>query len=167
MANFHIPIETANQDASLRIDGYHAALSYIPAIEEIIKKFDGKVYNCRFDKAVREATSNKVICDTKYESLYIYTWIPNRYSQQITIVHISFDEFTDGKRIPAEKIIANMKKYRDENLKSIDQIEKAMAQIPHMKKHIQRSIDKLNNYLQDIPFEVRDIYGIPYAVRFY
>ena len=60
MANFHIPIETANQDASLRIDGYHAALSYIPAFEEIIKKFDGKVYNCRFDNAVREATNIQV-----------------------------------------------------------------------------------------------------------
>ena len=60
-----------------------------------------------------------------------------------------------------------MKKYRDENLKSKNQIEKAMAQIPYMKKHIQSSIDKLNNYLQDIPFEVRDIYGIPYAVRMY
>lgn len=157
-------IETANKKAQQRIDNLRSAADMATKITKVIEQFDGKVYNCRFDKALKEAVGNRIRTEKRYTLLAIYTW-PDTSYDSITIATLDISDMQDGKRINAEKLIESTRKYREDLLRKAYEIETGMTFAPQIQDYIRQSIDKLNKYLDTIPSDIRDIYGLPWSVR--
>ena len=158
-------IESANRQARQRVKDYRHAAGFIPAIITVIKDFDGKAYNCRFDNAIQAATGNSVYVDKTEYVFTIYTHAKYDYGFHITMACIKTSELTDGKRIPAGLLISSAQEYHKEILQTAEDLENMIKKIPLVKEKISRSVGKLNAYLQSLPNDIRTIYGIPYAVR--
>lgn len=162
---FYGNIEEANKEAIQRATNYRTAAGRINTVAEIVRQFDGKVYNCRLEKALKEATENKVFCSKNDYRLEIYTYPDKGYSYHITLAGIKADDLKEGKRIPAEKIIESLKEHREDLLRKAYEIESNIDQMQQVKAYIQQTKEKLEVYCRSFNNDLRDIYGIPYCVR--
>ena len=162
---FYGNIEDANKEAHERAESYRTAAGYILAISKVLKDFDGKVYNCRLDKALEAATNNKVHVDKTQYYFQIYTWNRRNYSHHITLASIKPEDLKEGKRIPANKLIESLKEHRETLLKKAYDIESNIDQMAQVKEYIRQTKEKLESYCRSFPDDLRDIYGLPYCVR--
>ena len=158
-------MEDANKQARQRVNDYKRAAELIPVIIPVIKGFDGKVYNCRFDKALKAATDNAVYVDKTDYIFTIYTYPAHNYSFHITTACIKTTALTDGKRIPAELLISSAQECRKDILQKAENIERMINKMPLVKEKISHSIDNLNAYLESLPADIQIIYGIPYRIH--
>lgn len=162
---FYGDIEAANKEAQQRAVAYRTATNLIPAITKVVKDFDGKVYNCRLEKALKAATDNEVFCSKNDYCLEIYTYQRHGYSHRIALAYVKAEDLTEGKRIPAEKIIESLKDHRENLLKRAYDIDTNMDQMPQVKEYIRQTKEKLEAFCRSFPDDLRDIYGLPYCVR--
>lgn len=162
---FYGNYEEADKEARGRAADYRTAAGYIPAITKVIKDFDGKVYNCRLEKALRAATDNKVSCEKTQYSLTIYTYPTKNYSYRIRLADIKAEDLPEGKRIPAAKILESFTAHRESLLKLAYDIESNIDQMQQVKAYIQETKNKLEAYCRSFNTDLRDIYNIPYCIR--
>ena len=162
---FYGNIEEANKEARQRAENYRKATEYIPTITKILKDFDNKGYNCRLEKALQEATNNRVFCKKNDYYLEIYTYPERGYSFHVTLAHIKVEDLKDGKRIPAAKIIESFQGHRETLLKNAYEIETGMEQMAQAKAYIEQTKNKLESFCRSFNSDLRDIYGLPYCVR--
>jgi hypothetical protein len=162
---FYGNIEEANKEAQQRAAAYRTATNLIPTITKVVKDFDGKVYNCRLEKALKEATNNEVFCSKNDYCLEIYTYQRQGYSRRINLAYIKAEDLKDGKRIPAAKIIESFQSHRETLLKNAFEIESDMENMQYVKAYIKETIEKLEKYCRSFNTDLRDIYGLPYCVR--
>lgn len=162
---FYGNIEEANKEAHRRAEDYRKATEYIPTITKILKDFDNKVYNCRLEKALQEATNNRVYCHKSDYSLEIYTYPEKGYSFRVNLAYIKIEDLKEGKRIPADKLIESTHHYRETLLKNAYEIETGMEQMAQAKAYIEQTKNKLESFCRSFNSDLRDIYGLPYCVR--
>lgn len=159
--------ESANKAAIQRAEEYRQAAALIPTMNKIIKDFDGKVCNCRLDKALKAATNNRLLVEKRYSTIAIYTYPEHNYSHTMTLADMSVADMPDGKRIVADKFKESSHKYRELLLRKAYEIETAAETMPQTIAYFEESVAKLNKFLQSFPAEIRDIYKLPYCVRTY
>lgn len=158
-------IEEANKTAQNRVNDYREAANYITTVIKVLKTFDNKVYNCRLEKALKEATNNKVFCSKTNYTLQIYTYTGNNYSYHVTLASIKASDLIDNKRIPADKLIESSKQYRESLLAKAYDIETNIDQMAQVKAYIEQTKNKLENFCRSFNSDLRDIYNIPYCIR--
>lgn len=154
--------EEKNKEALKRIESYRNAAALTPAIIKIIRQFDGKVFNCKLDKALREATGNKAGVYKRDQYVEIYTYYTTNYYH---IVYARFKVDQDNKRIDAESLIEQIKKAREDNLKKAYDLENTYNQATNIEAYIRSSIEKIESYCRSLPDDLRDIYNIPTYIR--
>lgn len=162
---FYGNIEEAHKEAHQRANNYRTATSYIPTITKILKDFDNKVYNCRLEKALKEATDNRVFCHKSDYSLEIYTYPEKGYSYRVNLAYIKIEALKEGKRIPADNLIESLQSHRETLLKTAYEIESNIEQMAQVKAYIEQTKEKLEQYCRSFNTDLRDIYGLPYCVR--
>lgn len=155
--------EDQKKDLDSRIESYRRVAGYTPAIVKILKQFDGKVFNCRLDKAIREATDNEIGVYKRYGFIYISGHYMSNY-HEITLAAFKEDEL-QNKRINAEKIIEQVITAREELLKKAYSVETYAAQADNIREYVKQSIEKLESICRALPDDIRDIYNIPYYIR--
>lgn len=155
--------EDQKKDLDSRVESYRRVAGYAPAIIKVLKQFDGKVFNCRLDKAVREATNNEIGVYKRYGFIYISGHYMTNY-HEITLAAFK-EEDLKNKRIDAEKIINQVITAREELLKKAYSVETYAAQADNIREYVRQSIDKLEKMCRAIPDDIRDIYNIPYSIR--
>ena len=160
-------IETATKAALQRAEDYRQAAALIPTMNKVVKEFDGKVYNCRLDKALKAATNNRLHVEKRYSTIAIYAHPQNNYSHTITIADMNLEDMPDGKRIVAGKFKQSSNEYRAQLLRKAYEIETATETMPQSIAYIEESVSKINKFLNGIPMELRGIYNIPCCVRTY
>lgn len=154
--------EDANKEAQKRIEMYREAAGIIPAVINAIHRFDGKVYNCRFQNALQEEAKNVYANKTEYY-IEVYMWFNGRH---INLARIKTEELIDGKRIPAGKMIESARGYQSSHLKTAYEIETSLQQVEQCKAYLREMKEKIENFTAKIPGDVREIYNIPLYVRF-
>ena len=160
--NYYESEEQRKEAIAKKVDLYREAAGYMPTIAKIVQSFDGKVYNCRFDKAIEAALKGKVYVYKRWEYIHIYVL---DHGHDITLASLPMKELNESKRIPAEKFLASLRQYRDELLKKAYDIETTIDQAANIKIYAEQTIEKINALLQKIPTEVREAYNIPYGYR--
>lgn len=155
--------EERQKDLNNRIESYRQAAAHVPQIIKTLKQFDGKVYNCRLDKALREATNGKVGVYNQYGFISIYACYTTNYH------HINFATFRiedlKNKRIDAEKLIEQVKAARESLLDKAYKIETYSEQADNIREYVKQSIEKLESICKSLPDDIREIYNIPYTIR--
>lgn len=155
--------EERQKDLNNRIESYRQAAAHVPQIIKTLKQFDGKVYNCRLDKALREATNGKVGVYNQYGFISIYACYTTNYH------HINFATFRledlENKRINAEKLIEQVKASRESLLDKAYKIETYSEQADNIREYVKQSIEKLESICKSLPDDIREVYNIPYTIR--
>jgi len=155
--------EERQKDLNNRIESYRQAAAHVPQIIKTLKQFDGKVYNCRLDKALREATNGKVGVYNQYGFISIYACYTTNYH------HINFATFRledlENKRINAEKLIEQVKAARESLLDKAYKVETYSEQADNIREYVKQSIEKLESICKSLPDDIREIYNIPYTIR--
>jgi DNA repair exonuclease SbcCD ATPase subunit len=155
--------EEQQKDLNSRIESYRSAAALAPIVIKVLKTFDNKVYNCRLDKAIREATDNKIGVYNQYGFISIYATYTTNY-HHINLATFRLEEL-ENKRIDADKLIEQVKAARENLLKKAYQIETTAQQADNIREYIRQSIEKLESMCRDLPDDIREIYNIPYSIR--
>ena len=143
------------------IQTYREAADYFPVIRRVIDRFDGKVFNCRFETALREATGAHISA-RKSDALltvYLYTNTPGVYTT-ITLASIPLKALKDGKRIPGAVLLQSARERRERLLKDAAELEEALTRADDTVKRIQYFIQQANKLTESLPYEVRLAYNL-------
>lgn len=160
--------ERQKEEAQRKIDGYKNAASVFPVVRSILAKFDGKVYNCRFDKALKEATGEKgsIYSEKKYNYFHII-FSPAGCHDWHTVASAKIEDcLTDGKRINAEVLTTAARESRAALLKTAYDLEEAGRNYETIQKQIESLEKALSGIMDPIPYEARAIYNIRFRSRY-
>ena len=155
--------EDRKKDLDSRIESYRQAAAMVPTVIKVLRTFDKKVYNCRLDKALREATDNKIGVYNQYGFISIYATYTTNY-HHINLATFRLEDLKN-KRIDADKLIEQAKTARESLLNKAYTIETTAQQADNIREYIKQSIEKLESICQSLPDDIRDIYNIPYCIR--
>ena len=155
--------EDRKKDLDSRIESYRQAAAMVPTVIKVLRTFDNKVYNCRLDKALREATDNKIGVYNQYGFISIYATYTTNY-HHINLATFRLEDLKN-KRIDSDKLIEQAKAAREQLLKKAYEVETTAQQADNIREYIKQSIEKLESICQSLPDDIRDIYNIPYCIR--
>ena len=140
------------------------AAALFPEMRKVFEQFDGKVFNCRLENALREATGRRVFVKKCDYSIEVYTYLNDyRGNSWYTLAFVKCELLKDGKRIPAAAFIESAREYREKHLKEAAQMDEAPETAPELVQHIKYFIDQANKLIDSLPYSVRDMYGISMA----
>lgn len=149
-----------------RIKEYNKAASILPELVKVLKAFDGKVYNCRLEKALQEALKIRVYVKKTDYNIDIHYY--GEDNQWITLACAKLaDALKDGKRINSAAFIEDAEKRRNEFLKRACRIEVQAPQVEEIKKRVKQLEKILDALTGSLDYDLRDIYGIHYQIRNY
>ena len=132
-----IDIETTTETMRRKIADKRQIVQLIPILREVLKKYDGKVYNKRFNNAFAKAIEEKfgkqfyfnAGLSVSGEWLWITASISGHYSESVTLCGCALD---DGKRIPGAKMIEAVNNSYASILKECTEIECNLDRMPEI-----------------------------------
>lgn len=120
------------------------AAKHISRIKDVVDSFNDKVYNCRFDNAIRELDTDdlRFISHKNHHGyLEVYCYIKGfRYSDNITFIYKNIEEnncFTDKKRIKADG-------FRDELNKTYSHLMEEATKYENAAKNLDDILDQVD-----------------------
>lgn len=167
------------QDAAImnRAESYRAAAAVFPHLRKVLESFDGKVFNCRLEKALREDGNYWTVelkRNDNYGDMFVISFCrAGVYSSNNfkSVVYCNLgsraDNKTpwDGKRIPAAVLIESARKTRETFLKSAADLEAMTERAPELEKQLKYFSSQIENIVKGIPCEARDVYDLGYYVQ--
>ena len=188
-----INMETRVAIINKEIEVYNSYISLIPIMEEVIKKFDNKCINKKFQTALDEAINNG---NTKQRKFYVTT--NYGYSGQFEITVHSYNdsvkEITDKEypsyykvenntytfvipkgdfeitdsgnyRINADTMIDTIKEHAANINFSIMALKKGLAQANEMITEMKRIKAELEAFNNKYSYHLRDLMGVNFTLR--
>lgn len=178
--------EVAERLVRLTIDNLREAAEVCDQVEEVVRDFDGKIFNIKFEKALEEKTGKRFSVGRNYimedyiKQLSIRMSLDKRsvksgeYSCEyvtdtdIPICKVYSDEKEKApviaKRIVAANIIPVIQEMKKEHLAEADKYEAAMTRISEWQNR-HEDLKKEEKKLRDeIPYMIRDYYGMEFPI---
>ena len=150
---------TKEQEAiKAKIRELKATQAVVDDVKAIVQEFAGKVYNCRFDNAIKEKTA----CYVGHG--YGGNWLEIRrcdapYCESAGLVTmVRKENVMDGKRINAEKLIADIDSGTNSRNKQIMRLSGELTWIEGVVEGINEQIRLLNKMVDSLSSETLDIY---------
>lgn len=152
------------------------AAGTINRVKEVVKKFDGKVYNCRFDEAISDLTDdrNRFYVSNSYGWFYLYCYKRgtnlNNAPSLLTGYSCKADQIKDqtreeykifdGKRIKADAMIEGLNRSRERLLQEAFELENAAADLDNTLQMIGSLKNAINSLICGLPYTVQDACGL-------
>lgn len=159
--------ETRENDALKEAETLRLAASQIHRIKKVILENDGKIYNCRFDEAIKKLNTENARFSSSVNSYGYYTlniYLNNKYITLISCKKATKGEettfFTDSKRIKADAMSEYLTNKYGELLKRAAEIENAIQNINIYISQLETLKKSINNIISGIPSEVSTIYNL-------
>lgn len=150
--------ERALQECKNYSESRRQAASLYRAITDVIREFDGKVYNVRLERALKEAIKPcYVYCEKRFDKWIAVRVSTGRYNEWFDLVTIDIDDLTDGKRIPAEKMIESAQIKRAQLLEEAAQMEHFVENIDTICKQLESVKKTYNAIVDNLPYKGRDL----------
>ena len=159
----------AKETAAKRLaEDHREAARLFAEIRPVIESFDGKVFNCRFEKALQDHTGRRVFCRKENEKWIIIYYYSNNFNQYMTIAGLKTEDLTEGKRINAARFLESGRERYTEHLQKAASLEEAITTAPEIKKQIAELIKMINTLSAKIDsYEARDIFELNYRIITY
>ena len=155
--------EEADKEIKAYIEELRKNAGIIPAIKKTVQEFDGKVLNCRLEKALEAATGQYIHVEKRYNTLAIYGYYKSHY---MTFASVSLDTLTDGKRINAAAMIESLNDCRTKMLQEANEMEQQMQNVDIIRQQLE-SIKKLYEaVVSPVNSMIADYYRIEKYARF-
>lgn len=158
-------IEAATKTAKTYCEDRRQIVKLIPIVREVIRKFDGKVYNKRFNTALGKAIEAKHGKDFYFnaglsvsgEWLWISAGITGHWSDSETLCGYKLD---DGKRLNAEKMIESCNKYYSEILQEVSEIECSIDRMPEIIEQLSKLHFMQDQIIKSVPRYMKCTYHL-------
>ena len=188
-----INMETRVSIINKEIEVYNSYISLIPIMEEVVKKFDNKCINKKFQTALDEAVNNgnakqrKFLVTTSYGYSGQFEITVHSYNDSVkeitdkeypsyykvenntyTFVIPKGDfEITDSGnyRIKADEMIDTIKEHAANISFSIEALKKGLAYANEMISEMKRIKAELEAFKNKYPYHMRDLMGVNYDLR--
>lgn len=149
-------------------EDHREAARLFAEIRPVIESFDGKVFNCRFEKALQDHTGRRVFCRKENEKWIIIYYYSKNFNQYMTIAGLKTEDLTEGKRINAARFLESGRERYTEHLQKAASLEEAITTAPEIKKQIAELIKMINTLSAKIDsYEARDIFDLNYRITTY
>ena len=126
--------DAQQKELTNRIQSYREVAAQAPTVIKVLKQFDGKVYNVKLDRAMMEATENKIRVYEQYGYVEIYgTYSTNYY--HLPLARFSKEKLVN-RRINAEDLIEQVKQHREDYLSKAYNLESMNDQGEQIKQYI-------------------------------
>lgn len=152
-------LEEQKKLARRKAEGYRSITKIMPEVKKIISEFDGKVYNCRFDKALSEKLSEYCIYSRKrLHFIEIELQAPDLGEWRCIA-----QQDTKGEtrpRINADDLIESMNEKRADFLKRAYDLEQAIENAEDIKAKIELITKTLEGLTNSLSYEAKDIFNL-------
>ncbi len=157
--------ETAVQAAERYISECRQAAGLFPALCATFRRFDGKVFNKRFETAL-QAETGRIYAQKKSGSQndYIDIYFYSDSGEHMTLLYAPLPA---DKRIIAADLIRAAEDKRNEYLKEADHMAQVIPVIDEKKRQIEYIKNLLENTLSDLTYTEKDLFGLNVHVRSY
>lgn len=160
--------EQKAEEVKKRIEGYRSAAQYYITIKSVLEKFDGKVFNCKLEKALQEATGLHIYANKRYRNLEIYFYNSQCSNRTMSFVGLDLDTaLTDGKRINAKAIIDDLLRNCQDFQKRAYRLEMQMKQVDAVRERVKQLESALHALTSPLDYELKEIYSLNYTLRNY
>lgn len=167
-------IEIKQQGICNRVASLRRAADTTRLLKPVIRSYDGKMYNCRFDEAIQALSDDnaRLSVSNSYGWFYIYYRESDMsYNDQIALLtgyscksaeykpHQTDQDkiMFDGKRIKAAAMVAELDAKREALLKEAYDLEDYAGNLPDVLKHIQDTEKLLHHLTVGLPSIVMDL----------
>ena len=188
-----INMETRVAIINKEIEVYENYTSLIPIMKEVIRKFDNKCINKKFQTALDEAVNNG---NTKQRKFFVTTNFGysgqfeitvNSYNDSVKeisdkeypgyykvenntytfVIPKEYFEITDSGnyRIKADTMIETIKEHTANISFSIEALKKGLNQADEMITEMKRIKTELEAFRNKYPYHMRDLMGVNYELR--
>jgi len=147
-----------------RAEAYRAAADLFPIVRKTAEEFDGKMFNCRFEKALQEKY-RRIFVTRRYEYIEITAYPGTKGNTLITLVHLNQSDLIDGKRVPGKLIIERAREKREELLKAAAKMEHDAADAEEKRRQLDYLKNQIDSIRDSICYEIQDLYGLCYRVH--
>ena len=152
---------------------YRTVAECVNDVKKVVDRFDGKMYNKRFDDAIRELSRDglRFSSGIRYSSYEIYVYPDGKYNDTYTLVwgyspkenvneYMAYRKesilFTENKRIIGENMYQSLNRSRENLLShaaeleaSIEDVETKLKQVDELKNALQNTVKSLPSFVQD------------------
>ena len=111
------------------------------------------------ETALQNETGARVYIENRPNMIDVHIF-GGPHSNWITLATLSKDDFIDGKRINAEKLIESLTENRNRLLQTAARYEKQIEEIEQVKIQIKQIKKLLSDVLEPYDYTMRDLYGI-------
>jgi hypothetical protein len=160
-----------------KVANMRTAAAQVNRVKEVVRQFDGKVYNKKFDDAIAALTDD----DYRFYSYNQYGWFYIQFCPRHTSYNATLSIMTaysckaddyikmqtreeckvfDGKRINAAAMIERLNTERAALLKEAFELETAARDIEKTLEQISALKHAVNGIIDALPWPIRDTYGI-------
>ena len=175
------------------IEVYQSYINLIPTIIDVVKKFDNKCINKKFEDALNEAVNNgdtkngKFCVKTNYGYSGQFEITVHSYNNTVTEIsekeyrscyRVENDDYTfvilkenfeitdsGNYRIKADKMIEALGEYEINILFSIKNLQKGIEQADEMVQEMKRIKAELEAFNNKYPYHMRDLMGVNFTLR--
>lgn len=156
-----------NREVLMRtINDYEKCVKAIPTVKEIVKRFDGKVYNKKLNDALGDAFNyekngyhigcHKDTFDPHIIDIYLYN------NGSTTLARINMKEMPEGKRIDAAMWNAKLEKNEKYYSKKVKEIEECIPKVNEYRNQLKKLQDAALDIYKKIPSELHEAFYIGY-----
>jgi hypothetical protein len=148
-----------NEKLTKNLNSWRDALNAIPAVEKVLKAFDGKVFNVRLKNALRESIPNVYFEVRNDENCFSININPNRE-------HVNICWMRPGitHRIDAAPLIASLKEREKVIEETIRETEAAFTRLDEIKAERERILSEIEKF-NKIPWMINAAYNLRIELR--
>lgn len=149
--------EDAENATRERIKDLRTYAGMIPTIKKVFQDFNGKIYNCRVEKAIQAATGEYIKGEKRGEGISFYTY--NR-GNCFTLARMTYKDMTDGKRINAAQVCESLNENRARLLEEAANLERQLETIGETLKQLEQLKKTWEKIAGGLEWAIIDNYGI-------
>lgn len=169
-------MEQKKENIKKQIEAFRTASKQIGKIKKVVQEFDGKIYNCRFDKAISELSDKEAglrFYTQDYYTTFAIQCSTSQFYSPVALLEtyrpvkgqakdkcICFDE---NKRIKADKMIELLNNRYAEILKKAQELENALSNIDATLNQLEQIKHTYKLVADGLPYQIRDTFGIKYV----
>lgn len=183
--------EDARNLVELEIQNRKDALKLYDGIIEVVKKFDGKVLNKRFDTALKQFDGrlsynreyswfeinmnvfDNRSCKSVKKDAYGYSctnYITDSYLRLNNLVYTYSNNSNDKVMLDNERIISSvlieaLNKGKEQMQNKINELENSIDKVDEWKTKLEALKHEMENIMGEVPYIIREYYDINYRVE--
>lgn len=157
--------------AAQAVAGRREAAATFPLVREVVRRFDGKVFNCRFEKALQEALQGAapghvyVNKNDYWLTVRYHAHATPGYNYPFTLCQLRASEMPDGKRLDGKALYESLTACRAALLREAAAIEEQAAKADEYREQIEQMKRTLEHLTGSITITVRDIFNLNYRMK--